>query len=74
VTVEGTVGKGTPDLSVGQFARDEDRVLVTTDRDFLDPELSGGLRVLLVADDRSEAAISPRRPPSSPVWLTIRAI
>ena len=53
VTVEATIGKGKLDPRVAQFARNENRVLITTDRDFLDPELSAGLHVLLVAADNA---------------------
>lgn len=48
--VETALGRGTSDDRVARFARDEDRVLITTDRDFLDPEVHVGIRVLLVVD------------------------
>lgn len=56
-----TIGKGEPDPAVASFARSEDRVLVTTDRGFLDPELGTGLRVLLVASDDATGEEIARR-------------
>lgn len=61
VTVETAIGKGKPDARVARYARESDRVLVTTDRDFLDSELNAGLRVLLVsADDADGDAIAEK--------------
>lgn len=54
VTVEATLGRGESDDRVAQFAREENRVLITTDRDFLVLELHSGLRVLLVANSDAE--------------------
>lgn len=38
VHVEETLGKGTDDEVIAEYARNEDYVVVTNDRDFLDPE------------------------------------
>lgn len=51
VLVAATLGKGTSDRRIAEFVRTENRLLVTTDRDFLDPELHADIRILLVADD-----------------------
>jgi predicted nuclease of predicted toxin-antitoxin system len=54
VTVEAAIGKGKPDARVARCARETDRVLITTDRDFLDAELNAELRVLLVSADDAD--------------------
>lgn len=48
--VSDVIDKGHPDPKVAECARREDRILVTTDRDFLDPELRGEIRVFMVSD------------------------
>lgn len=54
VTVGTALAKGEPDTRVARHARKTGRVLVTTDRDFLDPELNTGLRVVLVSGDNTD--------------------
>jgi predicted nuclease of predicted toxin-antitoxin system len=47
VAIEETTGKGTLDPNVRAHAAETDRVLVTTDRDFLEPERNRNITVLL---------------------------
>jgi predicted nuclease of predicted toxin-antitoxin system len=54
VTVEAALGKGKPDARVAQCALEMNRVLITTDRDFLDSAVNAGLRVLLVGADDAD--------------------
>lgn len=54
VTVEAALGAGAADARVASFASDENRVFITTDRDFLDPELRAGFRTLLVANSDAD--------------------
>jgi predicted nuclease of predicted toxin-antitoxin system len=51
VHVEETLGKGTSDELIAEYARDEGYVVLTNDRDFLDPERNRELTVLLVAPE-----------------------
>jgi uncharacterized protein with PIN domain len=60
VHVEETLGKGTDDEEIAEYARNEDYVVVTNDRDFLDPERNRGLTVLLVAPEGILSVVSPR--------------
>lgn len=55
-TVASALGKGVPDSSVVAFARRENRIRITTDRDFLVPSRRRGIRVLMVADDRASGS------------------
>lgn len=50
VSVRTALGKGTPDPAVAAYANRESRILITADRDFLDPDLRDGIRVFMVAD------------------------
>ena len=48
VAIEEAAGKGAKDPDIRTHAAETDRVLVTTDRDFLDPERNRDIAVLLV--------------------------
>jgi predicted nuclease of predicted toxin-antitoxin system len=48
VAIEEAMNKGTQDADVRTHAAETDRILVTTDRDFLDPERNRGIAILLV--------------------------
>lgn len=50
ITAAEALGKGCPDHTVADLAERDERVLVTTDRDFLAIAKQRGLRVLMVAD------------------------
>lgn len=50
VSVIDAVGEGATDPAVWEYARDSHRILVTTDRDFLDRRQYEVIRVIMVAD------------------------
>lgn len=53
--VQRDVGKGATDSDIAAYAREHGRVVLTNDRDFLDPERSRGLTVLMVPDNEVTA-------------------
>ena len=50
VTVTDSVGEGSLDPEIADYAIDTNRLLITTDRDFLDGEQYPDIQVLLVTD------------------------
>jgi predicted nuclease of predicted toxin-antitoxin system len=52
VAAAGSVpGRGTPDGEIVEFATEDDRILITGDKGFLDPDHRNGVTVLFCLDD-----------------------
>lgn len=61
VTVADALQKGEPDASVVEFAKREHRILITADREFLDPAHRHDIQVFMVADNRTSGAALAER-------------
>lgn len=58
VTVSEALELGARDPEIAAYARANESVVVTNDRDFLDPELKAGIPVLMVgSDDRASEIV-----------------
>lgn len=68
-TVPEAVGKGAQDTDVAELARETGRVLLTADRDFLEPELNYGLTVLMVPTGELPAPEIARRVQQVATWV-----
>lgn len=54
-TISETIGDGSSDPAVAHHANDTNRILLTTDRDFLDADRYPDLQVFLVTDSEAQA-------------------